>query len=304
MKLIVESDASDTAMGAVLKTESRKIIEYYGKSFTATECRHFKYYLMLREFQLHTDHESLVICFNLEKEIKKSMSNRLQRFALRLMPFHFKVYYVSNKRVLCADTLSRLICEKRKNYLEEFLVCKIQSNNELYLRKSQILKESELDKNYLLIRDKLINNESITHLGERYLDATVEDGLVKLGNQYLIPENLHQRYLDILHVAHQSSSTMKKLARQFWYWSSMTKDIQEVYDKYEICNDNKIMQNKSPPFIKNSLYPMERVHIDIGKCFSTYFLVLHDSFSGYLDIFSLKNMSTTECLSFLNRSFS
>ena len=116
MKLIVESDASDTAMGAVLKAESGEIIEYYSKSFTATECRypiqhkealscvlaieHFKYYLMLKEFQLHTDHESLAICFNLEKGIKKSMSNRLQRFALRLMPFHFKVYYVSNKRVL------------------------------------------------------------------------------------------------------------------------------------------------------------------------------------------------------------
>uniref|UniRef100_A0A0N5BU44 RNA-directed DNA polymerase n=1 Tax=Strongyloides papillosus TaxID=174720 RepID=A0A0N5BU44_STREA len=316
----VEIDASDTAMGAVLKAESGEIIEYYSKSFTATEyysksftateCRypikhkealsyvlaieHFKYYLMLKEFQLHTNHEGLAICFNLEKGIKKSMSNRLQ----------LKVYYVSNKRVLCADTLSRLTCGKRKNYLEEFLACKIHSKNELYLRESQILKEAELNENYLLIRDKLINNESTTHLGERFLDATVEDGLVKLGNQYLIPENLHQRCLEILHTSHQSSSTMKRLVRQFWYWSSMTKDIYEVYDKCEICNDNKIMPNKSLPFMENSLYSLERVHIGIEECFSIYFLVLHDSFSGYLDIFILKNMSTTECLSCLNRAFS
>ncbi|CEF61647.1 Integrase, catalytic core domain and Ribonuclease H-like domain-containing protein [Strongyloides ratti] len=169
-----------------------------------------------------------------------------------------------------------------------------------------ILKKAaeERRNNKLERRDKLINNEAITNLGERYLDVRVKDGLIKLGNQYLIPCNLHQRCLEILYVAHQSAAVMKKLACQFWYWNTMSKDIQEVYEKCEICRENKIMPNKSPPFMEILMYPMERVHIKIKKCFSTYFLVIQDSFSRYLNIFQLKNMSAAECISCLNRAFS
>lgn len=64
--------------------------------------------LLGRKFTIQTDHEPLKYIFHPHKELSKTISARLTRWALRLSAFDFDVEYVAGKFMSDADALSRL----------------------------------------------------------------------------------------------------------------------------------------------------------------------------------------------------
>ena len=123
-KTTVVADASPVGLGAVLiqgkKEEVPRAIRYASKAlsdvekrYTQTEkealalvwaCENFQIYLLGMEFDLITDHKPLEVIF----EPRSKPSARIERWVLRMQPFHYKVIYKSGKSNI-ADPLSRLL---------------------------------------------------------------------------------------------------------------------------------------------------------------------------------------------------
>ena len=125
---ILDTDASDYAIGAVLSQEQdgqEKVISYgshmLGKSernYCVTDkellavrffIEYYKQYLLGREFIVRTDHQALVWLFSL-----KELKGRIARWIEILSQFNFSIQYRPGKKHRNADALSRM-CIDPKN---------------------------------------------------------------------------------------------------------------------------------------------------------------------------------------------
>ncbi|KYO43193.1 hypothetical protein Y1Q_0017518 [Alligator mississippiensis] len=118
---ILQTDASETAVGAVLTQEEEGIersIAYASRKLSSAERRyatiereclairwavdHFRYYLMGREFKLVTDHAPLRWL-----STARTDNAQITRWALALQPYKFQIMFRPGKSDTVADFLSR-----------------------------------------------------------------------------------------------------------------------------------------------------------------------------------------------------
>lgn len=119
-EFILQTDASNTAIGAVLSNKNNKPVAYASRSLNKAETnyptiekellsifwavRHFRPYLFGRHFKIRTDHKPLLYLFNLTDP-----SSRLTKFRLGLEEYDFHVEYVKGCENVTADALSRIV---------------------------------------------------------------------------------------------------------------------------------------------------------------------------------------------------
>ena len=124
-RFIVQTDASDRGVGAVLSQESEnggdRPVAYFSRKLLPREEKYstiekeclairlavhaFRVYLMGRAFTIQTDHRSLEWLDRL-----KEGNARLTRWSLLLQPYQYTVEHKPGSRNCNADTLSRLAC--------------------------------------------------------------------------------------------------------------------------------------------------------------------------------------------------
>ena len=131
-------DASPVGLGAILtqqqKDGNHKLVIYASRSlfdverrYSQTEkkalavvwgCERLRMYLYRIKFELVTDHKPLEAIYS----PKSKPPLRIERWALRLQPYHFKVLYRPGK-TNAADALSSLPlkCEPKVNLLEQYV---------------------------------------------------------------------------------------------------------------------------------------------------------------------------------------
>ena len=126
-RYILDTDASDTGIGAVLSQisdeGSERVIAYASRSLSRPEQRYcvtrkellavvsfvqqFRQYLLGREFTLRTDHGSLVWIRNF-----KEPEGQLARWLEKLQEYNFTVVHRQGSRHCNADALSRVPCRQ------------------------------------------------------------------------------------------------------------------------------------------------------------------------------------------------
>ena len=141
----VASNASNFGLGAViLHKEDGKLkpIQQVSRTLLPVEMNYsqiekeglnillaikkFHKYVHRREFILHMDHRLLLAIFGSKKVISKHTANRLQRWAVTLLNYSFKMEFLQSKEITHADGLSRLIPINTEP-LEETVIASLMS---------------------------------------------------------------------------------------------------------------------------------------------------------------------------------
>ena len=138
-EFLLDTDASDTAIGAVLSQQQNEILKtiaYASRSLTKCERRycvtrkelltivnftqHFWHYLLGRKFRVRSDHQPLRWLFKL-----RDPSGQVARWLEILSAYDFTVDYRQGKKHNNADGLSRIPCDPR--------ACECPSDDDSYL---------------------------------------------------------------------------------------------------------------------------------------------------------------------------
>ena len=122
-----------------------------------------------------------------------------------------------------------------------------------------------------------------------------------MGNRVVIPSALRDKVLKDLHQSHPGMSKMKALARSYFWWPEMDKNIENVVKSCQKCQINQAMPHQAPVHNwKNTRTSWVRVHIDYaGPYLGKMFLIIVDSYSKWIDVFptsSATSKSTIEKL--------
>ncbi|XP_055842563.1 uncharacterized protein K02A2.6-like [Episyrphus balteatus] len=340
----VAADASGEGIGAfiahIFPDGTEKVVMHAARALTPSEKKYSqiekealglifavtKFHRMIygRRFSLHTDHKPLLAIFGSKKGIPVYTANRLQRWALTLMMYDFKILYVSTKEFGCVDVLSRLI-ESQSKPDEEYVVACTVFENEISQNLNEQLQNLPLtykmiqkatSKHKVLqtvinfMRSKWPDKKSISAQVKPYFDrrdalSVVDDCLLFI-DRIIIPSCFHKRVLKQLHRGHPGIERMKSIARSYVYWPNIDDDITGYVRQCQSC----ATAAKSP--IKTTLSswprplaPMERIHIDIaGPCDDKYYFIIVDAFSKWPEIFQVRSISSSTIIQKLNKMFS
>jgi hypothetical protein len=264
-EFILETDASDTGLGACLLQKNDKEqmvpIRWASKKLTKTEqnyaitekelyavvwgMEHFSYQLKGRKFNLITDHKALEYMKN-----KGNFGNkRIERWIDRIQEYDFSITYKKGEEVISADALSRLY---------------EQSDNQ---------------------------NESQREVAENGIEMN-EDEKIK------IIKETHERLL------HRGLKGIEYEIKKKYDWKNMKKLIEKCISICEICSKNKRKLGGGSEFVSTS-YPLEKAAIDIMKIGEeeTYALVFVDYFTRIGKVRKLEDRTTESIIRTLKEIF-
>lgn len=219
-------DASKLGIGAVLSQNARPVAFFSEKLSGARVCysthdvefyavvqsiRHWRHYLVHRDFVLFTDHDALK---HLDSQVK--VSSRHAGWIAYLQQFTFTIRHKAGKLNRVADALSR-----RHSLLTTLhtSVPGFASFSELYVS------DPFFGKIVLEVRD-----------GSRD-DFTLVDGFLFRGNQLCLPDcSLRLRVIDELHrEGHVGRDRTLQLISASYYWPSMRRDVERYVERCRAC---------------------------------------------------------------------
>lgn len=226
----------------------------------AVEAIHkFRCYLELQEFEVITDHSSLVWLMR-----QPNLSGRLARWVLKLQSFKFEISHRKGRDNIVPDALSRIHCD---------VVSTIDiSSPEIDLNSPSFDSEE-----YSNLKAKIKTNQ------EKYPDVKIIDKYVYIRTQHYngieeseqqcwklwIPSSLRETLLEQYHnlptSAHGGMFKTLDLLRRLFFWPGMVRDVRSFVGNCVICKSTK-----SPNFIMKpemgkqtvSVRPFQRLYVD------------------------------------------
>lgn len=333
-ELILACDASPYGVGAVLsqrrKGESvEKPLGFMSRTLTPAEKRYsqldkeglavifgiqrFHRYLYGRSFTILTDHKPLINLFNEAKAIPQMGSPRVQRWAVMLQAYQYKIEYKPGKCHQNADALSRLPMpgngEPDDN---DDQVLMMELMDDLPVSAEQIKKWTKHDiilsqvHEYILKGWPSIVEPQFLPYFHRKDALSVKDGCVTWGARIIIPTPGRAALLTQLHQTHSGMTRMKGLARSYMWWPGMDQDVERVVQNCEVCQSCKKAPAQAPlhPWEWPGS-PWERLHVDYaGPFLGKMFLILVDSHSKWLEIYPVTHATSQITIMKMRQCFS
>ena len=115
----------------------------------------------------------------------------------------------------------------------------------------------------------------------------MRDGILFAGDMIIIPSVLRQEMLQ-LHVAHQGMQRTKALARRYFYWPGMMRDIEQMLQTCSACQQFQ-PRNQREPLISHDVpeLPWLKLGADIFEIQGQSYLLIVDYFSKYPEILNI-----------------
>ena len=249
--LKIYCDASPKGLGAclvhVMQDGSEQPVAYASRSLQSAEQKYaqierealaiifavkrFHQYVYGRDFTLVTDHRPLCKILGPKEGIPLLAAARMQRWALLLSAYQYKIEFISGKYNTCADCMSRMhSCSKRDSAEKVHAVMAI---DELPVTAAQVAKESSKDKHLATVLTSVQHGRWPSKISEDLLpyyrktnELSVTDGCLMWGKRVIIPKSLRKMLLTELHVSHVGMTKMKSLARSYVWWPKLDAHIE------------------------------------------------------------------------------
>ncbi|CAG4953647.1 unnamed protein product [Colias eurytheme] len=252
-------------------------------------------YLFGRRFTLRTDHQPLTYIFGSKGGIPQTAASRLQRWAARLAAYDFKIEFVRSADNGPADALSRLPLTREGRITDSVDYLNLVADA-LPVCYSDVAAETERDnllckiKRYILIGWPLSPScDEEKPYFARKQDFVVEQGCVIYKYRIVIPYVLQHKILEEIHEGHLGMNKMKTLSRNYVYWASLDKDIEETCRSCTACRSvlDAPARAQLHPW-EFPLHPWQRVHADFADCGGVRYLILVDAHSKWIEAYSMR----------------
>ena len=119
----------------------------------------------------------------------------------------------------------------------------------------------------------------------------------------MIPASERPRLLEALHLGHSGIAKTRTLARQLYYWPFMNKDIKQMVEKCEPCQDHLPRQQQLPLTQTTAEAPLQHTSADLFSLSGKNYLAFADRFSGMVWADRLSSTTTKTVTNLLEKWF-
>lgn len=262
---ILIADASPVGIGAVLLQEKdgkKRAICYVSKGLSPAErayaqnerealalvwaTERLELYLRGLEFKLVTDHEPLKVMFG----SKRKQCPRIERWALRLQSFRYKIVHVSGKANI-ADPLSRLPrfekCTTYDQNGESMLLAVLESATPTAMTMKELVEATVKDSELAAVKEAL-NTGRWSDNQKQYFPFREELGVVNeivmRTDRIVVPISLRKRILKLAHIGHPGIERTKQRIRGKVWWPNVDKEVEKAVKS---CLECQLVSNSAPP---------------------------------------------------------
>lgn len=338
-QLVLTVDAAPGGLGAVLavryKNGAERPISYASRALSKSEraysqihkeataiiygIKKYHQYLYGRQqpFILRTDHKPLLSIFSPDKGIPQMTESKLQRYALILAAYNYKIEFISGEKNV-ADYLSRFpveaepVCDSGSAYVTSYVNALAAAGaplpGSLHEMQAATAADETLSRvvQYVAkgwprkVRVELLPYSKCRH------ELHVDNGCLMRGHRIIVPPVYRQAVLQELHAAHLGIVKMKSLARERCWYPGIDGDIENITANCDRC----IFARPSPAKASMEAWQwpttvFERIHLDfLGPLHGKTYLVLVDAHSKWIDCVEVSNLSTQVLINKLKDIFS
>ena len=265
---------------------------------------HFKHFTFGCKVHIITDHKSLVSLF---RKSLASASPRLSRILLHILDYQLNVMYQPGTKMHLSDALSRLTSHSDNSKAKsipglDITVHDVQVFTEispLSLEKIKHVTENDPDLKTLkqYIQDGFPANRSdCVESVQGYLcfreELAIVNGLIVKGHRVLIPSQLHDEALKLLHSSHMGIVKTKDRARRSFFWPNMNQEIEAHLS--ECCPCATFQEKQPQETLLNdpvSNVPWKSLVMDNFSFNSRHYLIVVDQFSKFIIVKPSKDLT-------------
>lgn len=273
-----------------------------------------RFQIMLRgqHFTVVTDNEGNEFIFGKIHRFGRRGVTRAEAWALRLQQFRFDIRHVPGDENI-ADVFSRLVSasQESEDFDEELPanVLFLEDDQVYGISTEDIARETETDVECLAVSRAIRDNdwsEVPTQLRKQRNLWHRDGGVLVYNEKLFVPSKLRDALLKMGHKSHFGVGSIKRTLRQYVFWPGISKQIEEMVAKCEICQ--RITDNERPiPFKSRDLPegPWRIIQIDFLSIplGSKELLMVCDTYSRMSWAIEMKKIDTTHTIKALASIF-
>ena len=244
-------------------------------------------------------------------------SARIQRWALALAAYDYKIVYKPGSKHANADMLSRLLLPQAPSEIgtlgETILLMNMLQS--VPVAAQQIEQWTGRDPVMSAVRSFVLKGwpnktvdmkpEDIKPYQNRKSELSLHAGCLMWGNRVVVPPPGRSKLMEQLHDCHPGMSQMKNLARSFVWWPGIDQDIE---DTVKMCIPCQRARHLPPPAPLQPwewpAHPWARLHLDYaGPLLGHMFLILVDAHSKWMEVKAVKTATSTTTIEHLRNIF-